>query len=162
MTTAIRLLLASCFASVLLFSAAPAAQAESDGVPLISGEWTGKVSSVYWDQTSGGAVHPKQKYKSKVDATIAQNGTGEIVITLSFDRIFPVDTAGGTSTLMLSGNVGNYHASGVSESGPGIPAVTVSGTTNKKGTSLTLKGVAASDEFTQEIKIKLKRTAPAP
>ena len=151
--------LALCGVVSLLMLAAPFARAQSDGVPMISGEWTGKVTSVYWDQTSGGAVHPKKKFKSAVSATIAQKG-GEIIITLTFDSIFPVDTGGGTASLSLSGSVGNYHMSGVAEAGPGLPAVAVSGTSNKKGTSITLKGVAASNEFTQEIKIKIKRTAP--
>ena len=151
--------LAVCGVVSVLMLAAPGARAQSDGVPTIAGEWTGKVSSVYWDQTSGGAVHPKKKFKSAVSASIAQKG-GDIIITLSFDSIFPVDSGGGTASLSLSGDVGNYHLSGVAEAGPGIPAVAVSGTSNKKGTNITLKGVAASNEFTQEIKIKLKRTAP--
>ena len=41
-----------------------------------------------------------------------------------------------------------------------MPAVEVSGSSNKKGNKLTLTGVAVSSEFTQEIKVKLKRIAP--
>jgi len=144
---------------VLALAAAPAARAQSDGVPMISGSWTGKITSVYWDQTSGGAVHPKQKYKSKLTAAIEQKG-GSLAINLDFDRDFPVDSSGSTSTLMLSGNVGNYHLSGISESAPGVPAMALSGTSNKKGNKLTLRGVASSDEFTQEVKITLKKVAP--
>ena len=80
----------------------------SDGVPMIAGEWTGKITSVYWNQTSAGAVRPKQKYKSKLDGSIDQKG-GAILIGLTFDSLFPVDTGGGTSTVTLNGNVGNYH-----------------------------------------------------
>jgi hypothetical protein len=68
-----------------------------------------------------------------------------------------VDSETSTASLVLTGTVGNYHLSGVAESAPGVPAVAVSGSSNKKGNKITLTGVAASDEFTQEIKIKIKR-----
>src|SRR5262245_54600113 len=151
--------LALCGVVSLFMLAVPDARADSDGVPTVGGEWTGKVTSVYWDQTNGGAARPKHKYKSKLDATIAQKG-GAILITLDFDSIFPVDTGGGTATLTLTGNIGNYHLSGVAEAAPGIPAVALSGTSNKKGTKITLTGVAASGDFTHQIKIKIKRIAP--
>lgn len=156
--TAIRLLLVCSVGSLFVLTAPGAARAQSDGIPTIAGEWTGKVTSVYWDQTSDGPPKPKQKYKSKVDVSIDQKG-GAILLTLNFDQDFPVDSAGGTSSAVLTGNVGNYHLSGILESGPGLPAVALSGTSNKKGTKLTLTGVAASDEFTHQIKIKIKLIA---
>ena len=151
--------LAVCGVVSLFMLAASGARAQSDGIPTITGAWTGKISSVYWDQTADGSPHPKHKFKSKVDVSIDQKG-GSILLTFSFNDDLPVDAGGGTSSLVLTGNVGNYHLSGVAEAAPGVPAVAVSGTSNKKGTKITLKGVAASDDFTQEIKIKIKRIAP--
>ena len=156
--TAIRVLLV-CSLSSLFVLAAPAARADSDGVPSISGSWSGKITSKYWDQTSTGAVHPKQKYKSKVAVTIDQAGAA-IEMTLNFNQAFPVDTSSSLPSLVLTGFVGNYHVSAAEDSTAALPAVAWSGTTNKKGTKLTLTGVAASTEFTQEIVVKLKKTGP--
>ena len=161
--TAIRLsaigLSLACSVAALFVFAAPVARAQSDGVPMISGAWSGKITTVYWDQTTGGAVHPKQKFKSKCTATIDQKG-GAIAITLTLDQNMPVNTSSASSIFMLNGDVGNYHLNGVLEAGINIPAMTLSGTSNKKGTSLTLKGVAASDELTHDVTIKLKRIGP--
>ena len=156
--TAIRLSLACCVAALFVF-AAPAARAQSDGVPLVSGAWTGKLSSVYWDQTTGGAAHPKQKFKSKLSAVIEQEG-GALAITLTLDQSLPVTTSNASSIFMLSGNVGNYHLNAGEDAGLNVPAMTLSGSSSKKGTKLTLKGVAASDELTHEITIKLKKVGP--
>ena len=156
--TAIRLFLVCSVASLFLV-AAPGARAQSDGVPMIQGEWSGKLTSVYWDQTTSGPPHPKKKFKSKVNVSIDQK-SGAILLNFSFDDDFPVDSEGGTSTLTFNGNVGNYHLGAQTTPGPGVPAVEVSGSSNKKGDKLTLYGVAVSSEFTQEIKVKLKRIAP--
>jgi hypothetical protein len=76
--------LAVCGVLSLFMLAASGARAQSDGIPTISGDWTGKITSVYWDQTADGPPHPKHKFKSKVDVAIDQKG-GEILLTISFN-----------------------------------------------------------------------------
>jgi hypothetical protein len=149
---------ASCSALVLAALLVPvASHADSNGVPPIGGVWSGTFSDVYWDQTSAGSVKPKQKFKSKVDVTIAQS-VDAFTITINFQDPFFVDSAVGISTLVLDGFGGNYHANAAMN---GAISVTLSGVTNKGGTKLTFTGVGASSEFTHEVTIKLKKTAAA-
>jgi hypothetical protein len=159
LVTAIRLWLI-CSVAFSFMLVAPAARAQSDGVPTIAGAWSGKVTSVFWDQTNAGPPKPRNKYKSKVDVTITQGADGAIEMTLTFDDPFPVDTGTVQTTLTLTGFVGNYHLSAGEESTLTLPAVTLSGSSNKKAKNLSLTGVAASGEFTHELKIKLKRLSP--
>lgn len=154
--TTIRRLLVCSFASLFVLAAA-AARAQSDGVPTIAGAWSGKVTSVYWDQTNAGPPKPKNKFKSKVDVTITQGADGAIEMTLTFDDPFPVDTGTVLTTLTLNGFVGNYHLSAGEEATLTLPAVALSGSSNKNAKNMSLTGVAASGEFTHELKIKLRR-----
>jgi hypothetical protein len=143
----------SCTALVLAALLAPrAARADSDGVPPIAGAWSGKLTDVYFDQTSDGSLKPKQKFKSNVTVIVAQ-ATGQITMTINFQDPFPVDGSTGVSQFVLNGYVGNNH---MNASMDGAASVTFSGVINKKGNSLTLEGFAASTEFTHELKIKLK------
>lgn len=147
----------SCAALLLAALLVPArAQAQSDGVPPIGGVWTGKLTDRYWDQTSDGSVKPKQKFKSDVDVTIDQDAD-ELTITINFQNLFPIDSAVGVAQLILDGFGGNYH---VNAAMAGAATVSLSGVANKKGTRLSLEGVAASTEFTHELKIKLKKQSP--
>jgi hypothetical protein len=153
MAARLSLVLRSCVAIALAFFLAGAARADSNGVVPLDGVWSGTVSGHYWNQSSDGSVKPKQKFKSKVDVTIDQDND-EITMTINFDENFPVNTAGGMAQLVLEGFGGNYHVglkTGVS------PFVSLSGDSNKKGTRLSLEGVVVSDEFTHELKIKLKK-----
>jgi hypothetical protein len=132
------------------------ARADSNGVPPLAGSWTGKLTDTYFDQTSGGSVHPKQHFKSKVGVVIAQVDDA-VTITINFQDIFPVNSGAGVSTLVLDGFAGNYHVNAAMDAGP---SVTLSGATNRSGSSLTLNGIVASTEFTHEITIKLKKQNP--
>jgi hypothetical protein len=147
-----------CSAVCLFALAAPRARADSDAVPSVAGAWSGKITSVYWDQTNDSSVHPKKKYKSSVDVTITQVGP-QIEMTLSFGEDFPVDASSVLSSLVLEGFVGNYHASAGEDPTLTLPAVLLSGTSNKKADRLTWTGTAASTEFTHQITIKLKKTS---
>jgi hypothetical protein len=140
----------------LLVSTAVVAHADSNGVPPLAGSWTGKLTSTYWDQTSGGSVKPKLRYKAKVTVLIAQSND-QITLTISFPSSdgFPLTTNATLSSMSLSGFGGNYHMSASMES---APAITLSGTANKKGTSLKLTGAAASNELTHQITISLKKS----
>jgi hypothetical protein len=152
--------LALCGVVSLFMLAAPSARAQSDGVPSLEGVWTGKATSVYWDQTNVSHANPKNKYKSKVNVTISQGALAAIELTITFAKAFPVSTGTTQTSLVLDGFVGNSHASAGEQATMSLPAVTLSGTINKKGTKLTLTGVAASTEFTHQITIKLKKTSP--
>jgi hypothetical protein len=128
------------------------ARAQSNGVPPIQGNWTGKLTDVYWDQTSPGSVHPKKRFSSNVDVTISQAGD-QVTLTINFQDLFPVNSAAGLAQLVLDGYAGNYHVNAAMGAGP---SVTLSGWANKTGTRLTLNGVIASTEFTHEVVLKLK------
>lgn len=144
----------SCAALVLAAVVVPAPiHAQSNGVPPVDGLWSGTFKSTYWDQTSMAAVKPKLKFKSKVAVDIDQDAD-EITMTITFEDPFPVNRGISVSQLVLEGFAGNYHVS----AGLGTePVVSLSAQSNKKGTSLKLTGVAASSEFTHEIKFSLKR-----
>jgi hypothetical protein len=149
--TKIRSLLAGLFALTLFL--APLAHADSNGVPPIAGTWSGKVTSVYWDQTSDGSLKPKLKYKSKVTVTIAQTNDA-VTLTVNFADPFPMNSGVSVSSVVLNGFGGNFHLSATMDADP---AVALSGAANRKGTSLSLSGVAASTEFTHELKMTLKK-----
>lgn len=154
--SAIRLLLIRSLSVALFVSALSVvpsvARADSNGVPPIEGSWTGKLTDVYWDQTSPGSIRPKKKFNTKVDVAIAQTD-GEVTLTINFQDPFPVNSGAFVSQLVLDGFDGNYHVSAAMSAGP---SATLSGSVNKMGTSLTLKGVIASTEFTHEVTLKLK------
>lgn len=159
LVSAIRSLLvgSSCALVLVALVVAPnAARAASDGVPPIAGTWKGKLNDVYWDQTSLGSVHPKKKFKSNVDVTIAQTDD-QVTITINFQDPFPLNSSAFISQVVLTGYAGNYHVNASMDAGP---AMTLSGAANKKGTKLTLEGVAASTEFTHELVIKLNLQNP--
>src|SRR5258706_4884028 len=147
----------SCAALALAALTLPgAARADSNGVPPVEGTWSGKLTDVYWDQTSAGSLRPRQKFKSNVDVTIAQ-AVDQLTITINFVDPFPVNSGAFVSQLVLTGYGGNFHVSGAMSAGP---SVTLSGEVNKKGTSLQLDGIAASTEFTHQLSIKLKKQSP--
>jgi len=155
--TKIRLAAARVLVALLLMSAAVAAHADSNGVVPLAGTWTGTFSSTYWDQTSGGSIKPKLRYKAKVTVLISET-TGVITsMMISFPSPgFPMtSTPSWAPNLTLSGFSGNYHMSAALASSP---AITLSGNSNKKGTSLKVDGVAATTEFTHEFKISLKKS----
>jgi hypothetical protein len=151
-----RLAAARALVALLLFSAA-VAHADSNGVVPIAGTWTGTLSSSYWDQTSGGSVRPKLRYKAKVTVVIAEtNGTiTSMIISFPNPGLPMTSTPSFAPQMTLSGFSGNYHTSAALDSNP---AITLSGSTNKKGTSLKMTGVAATTDFTHELKISLRKS----
>lgn len=146
----------SCFAlfvALVTGLIAPAlAHAQSNGVPPLDGAWSGKLTDHYWDQTSAGSVDPKQNFHSRVDVEVDQDAD-EIVLVINFDDDFPIGAAS-VGMITLEGFAGNYHVSAASS---GAVTAALSGSSNKKGTRLTLKGVIASPDFTHEVTIKLKK-----
>lgn len=139
----------------LLLCTAVVAHAASDGVPPVAGTWVGKLSSVYWDQTSAGSIRPRLRYKTRVSVSIVQNQDA-VTMTITFPQgDFPLTASSMLSQMTLNGFAGNYHLNAAMDS---APAITLSGTTNRRGTALTLTGVAASTELTHELRISLKKT----
>ena len=157
LVTKIRLAAAGVLVALALLSPAVVAHAQSNGVVPVAGSWTGTFSSTYWDQTSGGSIKPKLRYKAKVTVVITEtNGTiSSMVISFPAPGFPMSSTPSYAPTLTLSGFAGNYHMSAALDS---TPAITLSGNSNKKGTSLKLDGVAATTEFTHEIKLSLKKS----
>jgi len=131
-----------------------AARADSNGVPPVDGTWSGKLVDVYWDQTSQGSVRPKQSFRTRVDVDINQDG-GDITMTIVFNNPFPIDGVSALSQVVLEGSAGNYH---VNAGMSGVGSATFSGSTNRTGTSLVLSGMFASNDFTHQITIKLKKS----
>jgi len=131
-----------------------AARADSNGVPPVDGAWVGKLVDIYWDQTSKGSVRPKQSFRTKVDADINQDG-GDVTLTIVFDHPFPIDGASALAQIVLEGSAGNYH---VNAGMSGVGSATFSGSTNRAGTTLVLTGFVASNDFTHQVTIKLKKS----
>ena len=149
----------SCAALVLAAVVVPGVtQADSDGVPFIDGQWTGKLQSTYWDQTIEGSVKPKKKFKSDVIVDIDQDDD-EITMTITFeDEPFPASAGAPLPILILEGVSGNYHFNASMDGGP---TVTLSGSSNKSAKNLKATGVSASNDYTHEIKLSLKRQNPS-
>ncbi len=148
----------ACAALVLAVAAVPnVTSADSSGVPFIDGQWTGKFQTNYWDQTIQGSVKPKKKFKSDVVVNIDQDDD-EITMTIDFEEQFPVSSGANVTQLILQGTSGNYHFNAGMDGGP---SVTLSGSSNKSAKNLKAAGVAASDDFTHEIKLSLKRQNPS-
>ena len=146
----------SALAAVCLLFA-PVAFADSDGVPSIDGAWSGKIKAVYYDQTNEGAVHPKQKYKDRVEVEIFQDeGEGDFELDITFDNGLP--TSGDTLLLAaeIGGNVGNYHVS-IASDGETAPPLVGSGKVTKNGKKLKIKGMAATSDYTIEFQMELKK-----
>jgi hypothetical protein len=132
--------------------------ADSTGVPVVDGQWTGTFQTTYWDQTQDGFIKPKKKFKSDVVVDIDQEDTDEITMTITFeDELFPVSAGAAVQQLVLEGFTGNYHFNLAMDGGPWV---TLSGSSNKSAKNLKLTGVAASGDYTHEIKLSLKRSDP--
>jgi hypothetical protein len=147
-------------AVALLFNAVAfgsSARAESDGVPFLDGTWSGKVKGVIYDQTNGGSNNPKHKYKDRVSVEIFQdNGEGDYDMEITFDDGLPTSGTTTTTFVTLDGYVGNYHASLISEPAA-VPALVGSGKVDKKGKRLKMKIFVATEDYTVEFELKLKR-----
>ena len=130
--------------------------ADSNGAPNISGTWTGKLKSKYWDQTSSASTKPKLKYKSDVTVTIVQmDDDPDLAVILVFDDdAFPAADDDDLELMALSGFVGNGH---LNLSTGGAVTFALSGEVNKNADKIKLDGIAASSDFTHELEIKLKR-----
>lgn len=131
------------------------ASAQSNGVPPIDGEWSGKIKGIYYDQTSAGALDPKQKFKDRVDVVIDQE-LGDIDVEITFENGLPSGTGIALLNADLDGTVGNYHLSIVQTAIS--PAIVGSGKINKRGNRIVIRGIASSDDYTHEFTIKLKKT----
>jgi hypothetical protein len=142
-------------ALALLFASVSVAHAQSNGVPPIDGEWRGKIKGIYYDQTSEGSLQPKQKYKDRVDVVIDQE-VGDIDFDITFENGLPSGSGIAVLTAELDGTVGNYHLS-IAQTVES-PAIVGSGKINKKGNVIVIRGIAASDDYTHEFWIKLKKT----
>lgn len=138
---------------VLLF--ASVARADSDGVPFIEGSWSGKIKASYWDQTSQGSNHPKQRYKDKVDVTIDQ-GAGDFEMDIDFQDGLPTTNDTVLTSAVLEGFVGNGHLSVTRNLVS--PLLVGSGTVTRNGKRIKIRGVAATSDFTMEFQILLKKT----
>jgi len=156
--TPVRALAALLLVSALVVPApsyAGGALTGSTGVPLIAGVWSGKLSSVYWDQTNAGSLKPKKKFKGAVTLTISQTvGSDALAATITYVDPLPIGDSVQTMVGTLSGNVGNFHLS-LGDQGTTV-TIALSGTVNKKGTAIELTGVAFSTDFTHQLTIKLK------
>ena len=131
------------------------ARAQSDGVPFIEGSWSGKIKATYWDQTNQASNDPKQRYKDKVDVVIDQ-GVGDFEMDIDFTNGLPTASDTVLTSAVLQGFVGNYHLS-VTRALVS-PLIVGSGTVNKRGNRMKIKGVAASGDLTIEFQIHLKKT----
>jgi hypothetical protein len=86
--------------------------------------------------------------------TIVQGSNDDqLAAILMYADALPTSPSTTVPAIALSGFVGNFHLS-LSDANP---AVTLSGTVNRKGTSIELNGVLATDSMTYEILVKLKR-----
>ena len=156
-----RSLLARGAGSLVLMIALLAAgvtQADSNGAPNISGTWRGKLTSKYWDQTSSALLKPKLKFKTGVTVLIVQTGDNPVLsAVISYDdENLPVSDGMNVPSSALSGYVGNFHLN-LTDTDP--LAIALSGEIKGKNASkIELNGVAASGDFTHELKITLKRS----
>lgn len=127
----------------------------STGVPLVAGMWSGKLTSLYWDQTNAGSLKPKKKFKGAVTLMISQTvGSDALAATITYVDPLPIGDSAQTFVGTLSGTVGNFHLS-LGDQGTTV-TIALSGTVNKKGTAIQLTGVAFSTDFTHEVRLKLK------
>jgi len=128
--------------------------ADSTGVPFLAGSWHGDLKSDYFDQSVAGSLDPKNKFKTKVTMMIAQGeSSDELAVVLSFNDGLPTSSSTTVSVSAFNGFVGNFHLNLSGNS----PTTALSGKINKKGTSIELNGVIATDSVTHEVQIKLKR-----
>lgn len=156
-----RSLLTRCAVSLVLIAAllAPTVtRADSNGAPNISGTWRGKLTSKYWDQTSSALLKPKLKFKTRVTVLIVQTGDNPVLsAVISYDDAnFPVADGMDVPSSALSGYIGNFHLN-LTDTDP--LAIALSGEVKgKNAKKIELTGVAASADFTHELKITLKRS----
>src|SRR5262245_33849505 len=147
-------------AVALLFNAVAfgtSARADSDGVPFLDGTWSGKVKGVIYNQTNAGSNNPKTKYKDRVsDEMFQDNGERDYDIEITFTNGLPTSPTTTTTFVTLDGYVGNYHASLISEPDT-QPALVGSGKVDKKGKRLKMKIFVATEDYTVEFDLKLKR-----
>jgi hypothetical protein len=137
------------------FFAPSLTSADSNGAPNIAGTWRGTLQSRYWDQTSSAATKPKLKFKTKVTVTIVQaNDDPALAVVIAFDDDFPAADGNQLAVAALSGFIGNGHCS-LSDSEPVV--FTFSCDSNKNANHLKMVGVAATGDFTHELKMSLKK-----
>jgi hypothetical protein len=135
----------------------PSARAESDGVPFLDGNWTGKVKGIYYDQTNGGSNDPRQRYRDRVSVEIFQdNGEGDYDMEITFDDGLPTSSTTTLTFVELDGYVGNFHASLISEPAA-VPAFVGSGKVTRNGKRLKMKVFVATEDYTVELDLKLKK-----
>ena len=141
---------------VLALFCASIARAESDGVPFIDGNWTGKIKATYYDPTNEGSNRRKQKYKDRVDVVIDQ-GVGDFNFDITFQEGLPVSGSVAVTTVELEGFVGNGHLSIAQPDPETVPLLVGSGRINNKARKMKIKGVAATEDYTIEFEIQLKK-----
>lgn len=134
---------------------APVARADSDGVPSISGEWRGKITARYWDQTNDAALHPKLRYRDRIDVVVDQIDE-DLEMNVTFEDGMPAMTDLVLLNAVLEGYVGNYHLSVARVQDE--PHIVGSGQINRRGNRIKIRGTAASADFTMEFLIHLKKT----
>lgn len=137
-----------------LLCLASVARAESDGVPFVDGDWTGKIKAVYYDQTNEGSNRPKHHYRDKVDVVIDQDA-GEIEFDVTFDEGLPTSSGTTIVNAVLEGFVGNYHLSIAQFEEQ--PLLVASGQVTKNGKKMKIRGTAATADYTIEFQIQLKK-----
>jgi hypothetical protein len=146
-----------CAAILVVALVVPGAtRADSTGVPLLVGVWTGTLTSTYWDQTSA-SIRPRYRFRSKVTLTIVQAlNDGALAAAISYDPPLPTSPSpmDDISVGTLSGNVGNFHL-GLADEGATL-SIALSGAVNARATSMRLAGVATSSSYTHELIIKLR------
>jgi hypothetical protein len=132
----------------------------STGLPLLAGTWSGKLTSVYFDQTAAGFSSSKHKFKTNVTLVIAQTvGDDALAATISYNPGLPITANDLVTVGTLSGTVGNHHLN-LSDQAVSL-TIALSGSVNKKANSIKLTGVGASTDYTHEITIKLKLQNPS-